>query len=44
MSQGYFLPRGPKKVTAEMRLMVPSYSMKGALDIAGVDHLIRAMA
>jgi len=44
MNQGYFLLRGLKKVAAEMSLTVLCYNLKRALNIVGVDHLMRAVA
>lgn len=44
MNQGYFLLRGLRKVAAEMGLTVLCYDLKRALNIIGVDHLMRAVA
>jgi hypothetical protein len=44
MNQGYFLLKGIKKVAAEMSLTVMAYNIKRALNIMGVQEMIKAVA
>lgn len=43
-NQGYFLMRGVEKVRAEMALTVIAYDLKRAINILGVQRMIRALA
>lgn len=44
MNQGYFLLKGIKKVATEMSLTVMAYNIKRALNILGVQEMIKAVA
>jgi len=44
MNQGYFLLKGIKKVAAEMSLTVMAYNIKRALNILGVQEMVKAVA
>jgi transposase len=43
MNQGYFLTRGKSKVAAEMSLTAMAYNMKRAMNILGVQTLLKAL-
>jgi hypothetical protein len=44
MDQGSFLMRGKQKVSTEMSLSILAYNIKRALNILGVQTMIKALA
>jgi len=43
MNQGYFLTRGKPKVAAEMSLTAMAYNMKRAMNLTGVQAMLKAI-